>query len=436
MGASLKWIYIYKPVLNGMKQKIQQAALFRRGTETGHACFCCKMGLIHTCAYKRVVHIYQNKSCFFAGCRGLKRICFLEGDMTRSGGTERVTACVANALARQYEVHVASLCKSGKENFYYLNENIKDVTLFKEKSVDYKRKFFSCVKNIRRYCKKNKIDILIDVDIILDVFSVPALLGLPVSLVSWEHFNFTENLGVPLRDWGRKLAACFADVIVTLTKQDKLEYESRLHLKCPVVQIYNPVFNSMEKLKSSYDENSKIIFSAGHLIRRKGFDLMIESARIVLSKHPDWEWHICGEGEERPRLEQQIAEAGLQGKVKLQGRAGVMEDYYSHAAMFVLTSRAEGFGLVLTEAKAFHLPVVSFNCKCGPSEIILDGVNGYLIPCFDIQLMAQKICTLIEDTEIRRTFSENAMLDTEKFALDAIIRQWTTLLDNLGRRKK
>lgn len=366
----------------------------------------------------------------------MKRICFLEGDMTRSGGTERVTACVANALAGQYEVYVASLCKSGKENFYSLKPTVKDVTLFKEKSVDYKRKFFSCVKNIRRYCKENKIDILIDVDIILDVFSVPALWGLPVSLVSWEHFNFTENLGVPLRDWGRKLAAHFADVIVTLTKEDKREYESRLRLKCPVVQIYNPVFDGKEKPVADYDERSKIIFSAGHLIRRKGFDLLIESAGIVLSKHPDWEWHICGEGEERTRLERQISEAGLQDRVKLLGRTDAMKNYYSHAAMFVLTSRAEGFGLVLTEAKAFHLPVVSFNCKCGPSEIVLDSVNGYLIPCFDTSLMAEKICELIEDREKRRSFSENALLDMEKFALDTIIRQWTTLLDNLGRRRK
>jgi len=99
--------------------------------------------------------------------------------------------------------------------------------------------------------------------------------------------------------------------------------------------------------------------------------------------------------------------------------------------MFVLTSRAEGFGLVLTEAKKEGLPCVSFRCPAGPREIILDGINGYLLDCFDIEQMAEKINQLIENQDIRKKFSDNSMVGTEKFNIDKISEQWMELIEQI-----
>lgn len=96
-----------------------------------------------------------------------------------------------------------------------------------------------------------------------------------------------------------------------------------------------------------------------------------------------------------------------------------------------MTSRFEGFGLVLTEAKTFKLPCISFKCKAGPNEIILNDVNGYLIECFDLNEMAEKIRYLINSELKRKQFSDNALNDTEKFQLDFIKKQWIDLLNNL-----
>ena len=113
----------------------------------------------------------------------------------------------------------------------------------------------------------------------------------------------------------------------------------------------------------------------------------------------------------------------------LQGNVKNIEDYYRKSAMFVLTSRAEGFGLVLTEAKKECLPCVSFRCPAGPGEIIQEGVNGYLIDCFNIKAMAEKINQLIENQDIRKKFSDNSMVGTEKFNIDKIGEQWMELIE-------
>ena len=152
---------------------------------------------------------------------------------------------------------------------------------------------------------------------------------------------------------------------------------------------------------------------------------------IVLKKHPDCKWIICGEGEERESLENKIRKYSLEQNLILQGNVKNIEDYYRKSAMFVLTSRAEGFGLVLTEAKKEGLPCVSFRCPAGPNEIIFDGVNGYLIDCFDVKAMAEKVNQLIENQDIRKRFSDNSMVGTEKFNIDKISEQWMELIEQI-----
>ena len=96
-----------------------------------------------------------------------------------------------------------------------------------------------------------------------------------------------------------------------------------------------------------------------------------------------------------------------------------------------MTSRYEGLPLVLLEAKQYQLPIVSFNCPTGPSEIVLDSENGYLIDNFDTNEMSNKICKLIEDKELRGRFSENSLNDTEKFSKERILQQWIHLIEEM-----
>lgn len=359
-----------------------------------------------------------------------KNVCFLSGDITRSGGTERVGTMIANELANdrdKYNIYILSLSKVNKYPFFHISDDIKQHHIY-EHDVNFKTQYISIVTKIRKFIKKYNIDVLIDIDVILDIFSIPATRFTKTKVISWEHFNYYENLGVKLRDIARKLAAKYSDYIVTITEEDKEYFSKNLKLKCPIINIYNPVDDIYKD--NEYDSESKIILSAGRLTYQKGFDILIDVAKNVFKEHKDWRWIILGEGEDREKIENKIKENRLESNVILKGNVSNIEDYYKKSAMFVLTSRYEGLGLVLIEAKSYKLPLVSFECKVGPKEIIEDNVNGYLIECFDVDYMSQKIIKLINNNSLRDEFSKKSNIGIEKFEINSIIDKWKYIIEN------
>ena len=359
----------------------------------------------------------------------MKNICFFSGDITRSGGTERVGSVIANRLAKneEYNICFLSLWEKHQKSFYDIEKNIKRYKLF-ENEVSGK-KILSYIKGIRRFVKSRKIDLLIDIDGILDLYSIPALWGTKAKLISWEQFNFYQNPDGNYRKITRKWAAKRADAIVVLTDEDKGYYEQELKIRGKLQRIYNPIEQGEQNKDYKYE--SKTMISAGRLTHQKDFDLLLDIAQKVFENHSDWQWIICGEGEDRKSLESKIQQYHLDKNVILKGNVKNIDEYYKQSAMFILTSRFEGFGLVLTEAKKMGLPCISFRCPAGPSEIIEDGVNGYLVDCFDIQAMADRINMLIEDDEKRVSFSNNALVGTDKFNIDNIANQWKKLIEEL-----
>lgn len=359
----------------------------------------------------------------------MKNICFFSGDITRSGGTERVGSVVANELAKNEEFNICflSLWEKQENSFFDIAQNIKRYKLFQNEVSG--KKILSYIKKIRRFVKDKRIDILVDIDGILELYSIPALWGTKVKLISWEQFNYYQNPDGNYRKITRKLAAKRADAIVVLTDEDKGYYEKELKIRGKLRRIYNPM--EQDEAKKEYKYESKTIISAGRLTYQKGFDILLDVAQKIFQKHSDWQWIICGEGEDRKVLESKIKECHLEENVILKGNVKNINEYYSQSAMFVLTSRFEGFGLVLTEAKRMGLPCVSFRCPAGPAEIIEEGVNGYLVDCFDIETMADRINVLIEQNEKRISFSNNALVETDKFSIDNVAKQWEKLIEEL-----
>lgn len=361
------------------------------------------------------------------------RICFFTGDITASGGTERVVSTLTEELLsgnEQDQLYILSLEKGSSKPFFELHPKLILANLDLPEGLSGGAKFLQGVRRLRRFLKENSIDVFIDVDTLLSVYSVPAVSFLTTKHLSWEHFTFNQDLGVNYRNWGRKLAGRFADGIVVLTQHDQQQFQASPSIKRPVHHIYNPILLNETTLPEK-EAKQPMIFSAGRLTDQKGFDLLIDVAEFVLKEHPDWTWVIAGEGEDREALEKKIQAKHLEEHVLLPGVVDNIEDYYQKAALFVLTSRFEPFGLVLTEAKAFHLPCVSFDVDSGPAEIILDTINGYLIEPFDIKAMAQKINYLIEHPEVRKQQGAKAMVDTEKFKIEHIGNKWEKLFEAL-----
>lgn len=354
-------------------------------------------------------------------------ICFFSGDITRSGGTERVSAMIANMLAKStdYKISFVSLFEEANKPFFAIDDAIDRHVIYPVPTHGIQH-YFTTVKRLKTLVKQLRIDVLVDIDGILDMYALPVKRSTGVKVISWEHFNYHQNPGVPYRKLTRRWAVRRADAIVTLTQADKVLYESNLKLRCPVVAIPNPI-EPLAGENRPYSADSRTILSCGRLTYQKGFDYLIQVAAKVLPEHPGWTWLVLGEGEDREQLEQGIREHHLEGRVVLEGRVDNVEDYYRKSAFYVMTSRFEGLPMVLLEAKSAHLPIVSFDCETGPAEIVKDGVNGYLVPCFDTDGMTKRIGELIDDAELRERFSAHAMDDTERYAMRTVAIKWINL---------
>ena len=358
----------------------------------------------------------------------MKKICFLSGDMSRSGGTERVLAIIANELCKKedlFEIHILSTINENMTSFFPLDKRIKQSRILNDKALNFKKQYFKVVKGIRNYVKKNNIDVFIDVEVISSIFSIPATRFTSTKHIAWEHFNFYENNGSFLRALARKIDAKFSDYIITLTEEDKNNYLNNLKIIGKIDYIYNPM-EIKEVKKCSL--HSKQIVSVGRLTYQKGFDMLIDVAKDVLEKNKEYKWLILGDGEDKDRLQEKINKYNLQDRLILKGKVSNVEDYYKNSSLYVMTSRFEGLPMTLLEAKSYKMPIVSFDCPTGPSEIIRNNINGYLVKANDIKEMSNKVNSVLLDDKKLKKFSDKAELDIDKFNINSIINKWTNIL--------
>lgn len=355
-------------------------------------------------------------------------VCFVSGDISRAGGTERVLSIIANELSKKvdkFNIHILSISNETNTSYFKLEEKIKTGRILESKCINFKKEYFNIINSVRKYIKKNNIDVLIDVEVMASLFSIPATRFTKTKLISWEHFNFYEDNGSNLRVYARKLAAKFADCIITLTEQDKINYTNNLRIKGKIDYIYNPIESNNNE---TCDIKAKQIISVGRLTHQKGFDMLCEVAKDVLNANTDWKWIILGDGEEKEKIHRKISEYGLDNKLILKGNVSNVEDYYKDSSLYVMTSRFEGLPMTLLEAKTYKLPIVSFNCLTGPAEIVKNNVNGYLVNPGNVEAMSNKLNILLKDENKLKEFSNNSQKDINKFELKAIIDKWNKLL--------
>lgn len=348
------------------------------------------------------------------------RICLLEGDMSRAGGTERMAAWLANGLSERWDVSVLSLRQQG-ELFYELNEAVRYAVVPEQTG---RLGMLRQIRWIRRYLRSEGMDWVINVDVGMGFYGILAALGTATRVITWEHGNFCNNWNSRLFPLFRRIAARFSNALVVLTHRDQENYTGNIARCAPIHVIPNPV----AACEPVFDPDSRIILSAGHLLPNKGFHRAVQVAAQVLKDRSDWRWVICGEGPERERLEAMIREAGLEGRVLLPGLVKDMDNAYRRAAMVVLTSDLEGLPMVLLEGKSHGLPLVAFDIMTGPSEIIRDGTDGFLVEPFDLDGMARQIGRLMDGDDLRAAMAAAAEKDRERFSDREIMKKWINLL--------
>ena len=177
-------------------------------------------------------------------------------------------------------------------------------------------------------------------------------------------------------------------------------------------------------------ENKQVIF-VGRLNEQKGLEYLVDTWMKVNQKHPDWVLHVFGDGEQKQLLLQMIKEAGLECAIIVNQPTPMIMEMYLESSIFLLTSRFEGFGMVIIEAMICGLPVVSFDCPWGPADIIRDGEDGFLVEYLNTDEAAQRVCQLIESAMLRKNMGVKARLNVQRYNRDVVMKQWIDLFKSL-----
>lgn len=359
-----------------------------------------------------------------------KRIGFLLSIITERGGIGRVTSLISNELNKieGFEIHIISYVKkesnaynwSGELNYHYLLEN----------QIPMKKGIFTATSNLRKIVKSSKLDILIACGAIVGPLGVLGTCFTKAKLIYWSHSSFKGTSKKQFRMFNEHFTAAFAKSIVSLTKVDQVNYK-KLTLAREVHQIYNPVDERLKDMQKPYNKTSRKIISVGRLTYQKNFECLIDVAALVIEKNKDIVWDIYGSGENEINLRKKIEDKGLSNNVILKGQSNNLYDLYNDYAIMVMTSRYEGFPMSLIEGLANNLPLISFDIPTGPNEIIREGKNGYLIGPSQINEMADKIITLMNDTKLRLLFSEKNRDYFSNYDLDGIIKKWSSVLEKI-----
>lgn len=341
------------------------------------------------------------------------KIFFIIASLGNCGGTERVATSLANQLSDVYQITILSKGFGNKKNAYLLKNTVNDIK-FTGGTVRF-------LTQCKRYIAQSKPDLII-IHTMSKLTPVLLLAGIKADNIwSLEHisFDFHNHLFRYLR---HKLYKKL-DKVITLTQEDAKNYEF-IADKVSVIANSNPL--PIRQTVNSLD--SKIVVSIGRLTSQKGYDLLIKAWSLIEKKYPDWSLHIYGDGEDKEKLEELITRFNLQN-ITLKGITNNIQAVYDTAEFYVMSSRHEGFGMVLIEAQSRGLPIVSFDCPSGPAEIISNNIDGYLVENGNTNMLANRISRLIENESIRREFSDNALLSAEHFEPEKIMSQWMSLIE-------
>lgn len=367
-----------------------------------------------------------------------------------AGGMERVLTEKVNylCLLENYEITIVTCDQGGKPNFFQLNPKIRLIHLELNYFEDFSKNILNKIiirrkKNLvyKKALRKIINEFNIEICISLGGKEIDFLYKIKGRLKRIVEFHFALNhrkqfltsnskafiwkiIG-SLRTLHLKYCCRKLDKIIVLTKNDLIDWR-KSHSN--VIQIPNP--NFLKNIDVDAVRLNRII-TVGRLDAQKGHDLLIDAWTIVAKQRKNWRLEIYGDGIWRDFLTEKIKNNKLENSVFLHGVETDLDKIYKSASIFVLSSRYEGFGMVLIEAMSYGIPVISFDCEHGPADLITNGFNGILVEPQNIKELAEKLIFLIDDEICRVNMGDNAKISVGEYSLDRIMPQWLCLFDEL-----
>lgn len=380
------------------------------------------------------------------------KIVYCLNSVSYIGGIEKTTILKANALAEILGNEIFIIVtdvRTNAESTTMLSSKIQvidlDVNYFADdwksrwhiiKGIVVKRRLHR--RLLERQLHKISPDIVISVGT-SEKYFLPFLRGNWATIREFHFYRYYRRLEAGslvgkivarLNEWYESLVMKRYNHIVVLTNEDKKQNWSNTK-NISVI----PNLVKYDKAIPTIAVGVKKIIAVGRLEKVKNFLSLIYAFRMVAVCHPDWVLEIYGDGSERLMLQKTIDELKLNDNIFLKGNTVQIEEKMSKAYCLVLSSIHEGFGLVLIEAMSCGLPVVSYDCPCGPKDIVTDGVDGFLVPTGNERMLAEKICFLIEHPDIYYAMREAARAKSRKYNTDIVIPMWMELFKKLQKSK-
>lgn len=362
------------------------------------------------------------------------KIMIIAGNMEH-GGAARVAAMVANGLASKGH-NVMVLANTNKPVIYPLIDSVKLYNFVPQKRVKFIR-ILNEIYIIRNLMKENKPDVVLGIMWVLSFLGWLASIGLKIPMIATEHNAFERPSYVKMSIYDRiakfHLNKLYAAVTV-LTNADKRIIGNRLKM---VEVMPNPLF-----LKPCTEETKKekIIMACGRLDswHYKGFDLLIQAWGKISNRYPDWRVQIVGDGNKKSfeYLKKICKENEVESSVEFAGQHTNIVPFYQKAEIFVLSSRYEGFGLVLIEAMSQGCGCVACDYNGRQSDILTDKEEGLLCKCNDVPSLAETLSNMIDDDDARKKYQRNAIARSAYFEQNNIAERWEEFINKVVNNNK
>jgi glycosyltransferase involved in cell wall biosynthesis len=360
----------------------------------------------------------------------MKKIVILVDQLNSHGGIEKLVSIKANYWAEvfHYDVTIIATEQDEKPIIYHLSEKVKFIDL----AINYNRlksyfsvqNFFRFLKNIykiQQFLFKEKPDFILVASHIPITYFAPFLLSKAKTI---KEFHFTKSS----RSQGKVLHFIESkyDFLVVLSNEERHYYPSN-----NVVVIPNPIESKIEANTNSNKENTAVF--VGRIAAVKQLDKMVAIWKLFVKERPNWKLNVFGakEGDYFEKINQLVLDNSMQESFIFKGQSNAIDDELQKAKVLLMTSLQECFPMVILEANAKGVPVISFDSPTGPRNIIHNNSDGILVEYNNIDSFVKELIRFADNEHLQQTLSENAIINAKRYNIDAIMNIWNDKLFTL-----